>query len=392
MIQMMELSGFKHLIKAACCSGLFGLAYPAFENVESVLNAAQESRTERDFREIAAAVSARDTVDAGAIAAARKRLSLNALDTQALSKFWKGSTNKQEQFRDSELLAIVGRVSRRSPSYLVADLLAAGNDGDVKRFMNAFDRLASLTPSVRESLTALGMSLLDDPEALRVLAHYHSRPWFEQFIATSVKRSDGLDQLATLLNAAQVADPQLRNRLSSIMTRGFLKFDEVSKAQNFASTFGGVNGKEFNRLEFKLVENSSKDNSFSWNFPNTAAQPSITTEGNLRFVIRTVNTLQPIAEKKLLFKPGLHRIEAKVNSSGALEEGEMTWKIRCGRLPVRQVSGLVGSSDPRRTKIVLEFEALHQCMGYTLSLYLSKPNVDFERVEILVGTPKDLLL
>lgn len=383
---MVRLAKWTQIVRLGCIFGLFAFAYLALNHTRSELLAAETSRQERDLKAVFQSVETGGSIDPKTTDMARTALSSNALDSQALAQMWLASAGKVGELQSPALLSIAGQVSRRSLSYLAADLLTAAQIEDVPEVVRAFDRMASLSPALRPSLTELAVPLLDDPEGALLIAQRHSRPWFTQFIASAIRQSDRLDQVARLLNFARISDLEIRTRLLGMVANSFLKNNKVAEAQAFAKSFGSINI-EFNKLKFQQPQAIMGNSLLTWQFLNPAAQYVIKPNGNLQFLITPGIGPEPIAEKILLFKPGHHRIQAYLEFTGSTGDTFITWRVSCGPVPIPQVSYMKNTINPFQKLVVLEFDAPEQCTGYRLSLVMAAPSRSFDRFEVVMTTP-----
>lgn len=382
---MALVSTWTMVLRFGCCFSLVALAYPAFEHTKAVLVAAESARQERDLREIFQSLAQRRAIDAQSYELARVTLSSNALDSQALANAWEATAGQMSERRAFELHSIAGQVSRRSPSYLASELVAAAEADDIQRVVRAFDRMASLSPGIRPSLSKLAVPLLDDSEGARLLAKLHSRPWFSDFIASAVQEPNRLDQVAKFLNSANITETGVKIRFLNTVTTAFLEHNRVAEAQKFATSFGKMSGAELNGLDFRLQQKVLGDSLLTWQFPNATVKPIVDANGSLWISTSYEIGSQALLEKVFFFEPGRHRIEAPVVSRNALNGIILVWKISCGEIPINQVSGLIGTTDPHRKTLVLEFDAPNECSGYHLSLYMDAPSDHSSPIEISLG-------
>lgn len=384
---MARLAKWTQAARLGCILGLFAVAYLAFSQTRSELYAAETSRQERDLKSIFRSVETGGSIDPRTTSLAKTALSLNALESQALMQVWLGTVDKENGLQSRLLFALAGQVSRRSLSYLAADLLTAAQIEDVPGVVRAFDRMASLSPTMRASLTELAVPLLDDPEGARLLASHSSRPWFTQFVITAIKQPDRLDQVVGFLNSAKISNPEIRTRLLEGVVKRFLHFNKVAEAQAFAISFGKLGRTEFNNLRFEQQNSDFINSLLAWRYPNLAAQPTLQANNDLQFSIKNGIGEQPIAEKMFFFQPGRHRIESKAEFIGPVGDTLLSWRINCGALPVKQVSGLEYANANKEFLLVLEFEAPKQCTGYKLSLVLSEQSGQVGQLILRLGIP-----
>lgn len=384
---MARLAKWTQTVRLGCILGLLAVAYLAFDHTKSELFAAESSRQEHDINALFQSVKAGASVAHRTKSMQRAALSSNALDKQAILQVWVEAAGQKGVPQALELLSTTGKITRRSPSYLAADLLTAAQTDDIPRVVRAFDRMASLSPAMRPSLMELAVPLLDDPEGARLLAQLHSRPWFIQFIASAIRQPEGTEQIAKLLKSIQVSDPALRLKYFSLVTKQFLQRNQIAEAQKFAKVFGNVKDEDFNNLDFQQPTSSLASNLLAWQFTNPDAQPMIERNGELRFTINSNLSNQPLAEKMLLLKPGHHRIETKLKFSGATGDVLIGWKVYCGPLMLSKTFMSTQTINSNQNFLVFEFQTTKPCQGYRLSLNLNKTNDNFDFFDVIVSQP-----
>lgn len=380
---MLRKSRLGHVARAACAFGLVVAAYPAFQQANSVVVAAEVARSERDLETVFRSVSNGASTDAQVSNKVKKDVLRNALNSQALASV----LQKNDSTGSSEWMELAGQVSRRSPHYLAAELLDAAEGQDVERLVIAFDRMASLNPSVREKLFSVAVSILDTPDGAELLAKRQSRPWFTHFVTTAARQPDRVDQVAAFLTTAKISDENIRRRLLTAVVAKFVLENKVAQAQEFAAAFGRIGDFDWNSLNFRSSNQTLEDIPLVWRFPNPDAKPEFDANGDLKFVISPGVGPEPLAEKVLLFAPGRHRLETTLKVDDAPGGTFIAWKILCGALPIRQVSGIVNKANGSRKSIELEFVAIEQCKGYSLSLLLTAPSGQFDQMKIEIADP-----
>lgn len=373
----------EHAARAACVFGLVFAIYPAFQHSNSVVVSAELARSDHDLKAVFRSVSKGASNDAHAANKARKDILLSALDSRAVAFYFQNNGGIKSPAR----LALLSQISRRSPNYLVAELLAAAEGQDLERLVIAFDRIASLTPSIRDKLFSVAASVLDAPDGTKLLAKRQSRPWFTNFVTTAARQPSRLNQVAAFLNNASISDGEMRRRLLEVVVSQYVANNEIAKAQEFASAFGTFGKFDWNSLDFKSLNRTSNDIALFWRFPNPSAQPIVDMNGHLTFLVSTGFGTQPLAEKVLLFGPGRYRVKAPLKTDGALDDALISWKIQCGAIPIRQVSGIVNNTKNGWKTVELVFDANDQCKGYRLSLLLTAPSLQFDQLEIRITTP-----
>lgn len=375
------------VVKTCYALALVSAAFPAYYQTSDVLLAAETASRGRNFEAVFRAVSGDAAMDRQAASAAKDSLSDNALDSQSLMNIVFATGFHNRDTRPLELLAMTGQVSRRSYSYLTADLLVSAEGQDMQRLMVAFDRMASLVPGFREKLFSIGAPILDRPDGARLLAQRQSRPWFSEFLAHIARQPDRLDKVAAFLISAKITDAEAQKRLLWVILNKYVEYNQIAKAQFFASHFGNFKNIEWNSLDFRNSNQEPSINLFAWRFPNDDAQVVIEANGNVKFVISDDISAKPLAEKILIFKPGKHRIRTGLKLNDASDDVFLAWEVRCVAFPIRQESRVTVNNSNNQKSIDLVFEATEQCTGYRLSLFLTAPSRRFEDLEITLSAP-----
>lgn len=383
--KMVGVFTWTQAIRLSYILGLVAVAYLAFDHTRSELFAAETSRQERDLTALLQAFETGVSIDPTTTDIARTALSSDALDSHSLTRVWLASVDKGGDPRSPVLLSLAGQVSRRSLSYLAAELMTAAQNEDVREVVRAFDRMASISPAMRARLAELVVPLLDHLEGERLLSQYHSRPWFTQFIATAIRQPDRLTRVANFLNRTPISDPKQRSEYFLLVSSKFLNANRGFEAQNFAQTFGRVTDRELNGFKFEAASPMLEKSLLSWQFRNTNAQPVNEGNGILRFPITSDTGPGPIAERMFAFRPGRYRIELEAEFVGQAADASLSWSLHCGTVPIRQNSQFKEISQSNRFMVISEFETSVQCEGYLLSLKFIGPSGSFDRLELIAG-------
>lgn len=377
--------------KTAFVAALVCSAVLPYWQSAALLHKAHFGERERDFTRVVRTMTGGGSIQIGLISSAKHQIKNNALDTAALDKLILAKAASGNDVTSNPLIKVTGKLSRRSLSFLAAELLASARYQETERFVIAFDRLSSLAPGLRPGLFAVAVPILDDPLAAKLLAHRQSRPWFIDFLSTAVKQPQRLDQVAVFLTTTRPINHVTKDALVKIILTKYAETNQIAKAQAFAETLDDESASNFNNLNFQGSKKINAYDLFDWQFPNPDAQPILNSDGSLKFFISQAPSSKPLAQKLFFFSPGQHRVQTSVIINDDAKDAFVYWKISCGRFAIPQSTQIKGKPRVKAKAIELTFIAPAKCQGYRLSLHLIPPQDHSDQLIIDVTSPKKVV-
>lgn len=328
---------------------------------------------------------------AAAFGTPRVALGNDPLDAFALAELAQNYNAASRPPIAANSFRLLGKVTRRSRTFLMTELADAAEGHDLARAVRALDRLASLEPSLRADVFSVLAEVLGKPDGAQYVAKLRGRRWFPAFIAAAARDASSVYQIAQFVLVHRLTDPDQREKALRTVLAGLLAQNAVGVAQEFAARFQQVQKADLNSLDWPTRKIYNEPLPLEWQFPNPAVAADNGVGTSMEFVFNGVPGPTSIAEKILTVSPGIYEISSQVRYS-ASRSAPLFWKIRCINLKTKPIeqSKVVRSQDS--AIIATLFEATKACQGYIVSLSVSNPTGQYKRYGINVGRPNLNLL
>ncbi|WP_298288755.1 hypothetical protein [Novosphingobium sp.] len=301
-------------------------------------------------------------------AAALRTLSWNALDARALADLMTSARASGDAAAASRAQAVLGKVTRRSPAYLQAELADAAKAESLERVVVALDRLLTLAPTEQPRIIPLLLVALGEPAGATMIAARHTRPWYDAMIASGARDPASLPQVAAFLLDHRPEQTDQRDQLLAAVVKGYLAQNDVAGAQAFVGSFSSTPGIDWSRLDWDNPALPTLNLPLFWRFPSPQAQLAGPKTGEMQLVVTDLLEPQPLAEKVFQVEPGpVYQIDAAIHAPDAAYTA-LYWKIRCGRMQIKQLSSLEKPGAKGDLSLRIIFQSRQDCSGYALTL------------------------
>lgn len=309
----------------------------------------------------------------------------NPLDVAALSKV--AEINDAEGGDgNADALISLGKVTRRSRHYLIAELKNAVERNDLERVVNTLARLASIEPTMRKDIFLTLASVFGNSDGVKYLARLQSRKWFPALIESGSRSPETVYQVGQFLLMHRPVDPVEReNALRAVLT-GLLAQNAVGQAQEFAARFSGASVKELNSLKWPRIDIDKNPLPVEWRFPNPRVSVVNDEGGQVQFTFEGDPGSAAVAEKTLTLSDGIYAIQSEYSSSSG-SDTRLHWTVRCGAQPVKQTVSEKTARTGSNKIVTSAFESSPHCLGYRVSLYVIASMDGFQRHTINVSNP-----
>lgn len=301
-------------------------------------------------------------------AAALRTLYWNALDSRALADLMTSARASGDAAAASRAQVVLGKVTRRSPAYLQAELADAAKAESLKRVVVTLDRLLTLAPSEQPRIFPLLLVALGEPAGATMIAARQTRPWYDAMIATGARDPASLPQVAAFLLDHRPAQADQRDHLLTAVVKGYLAQNDIARAQVYVSRFSRLPGIDWNRFDWDNPALRALDLPLFWRFPSPQAQLAGSKPGEMQLVVTDLLEPQPVAEKVFQVEPGpVYQIDAAIHAPDAADIA-LYWKVRCGRTPIKQLASFEKPGAKGYPSLRIIFQSRQDCSGYTLTL------------------------
>ena len=311
------------------------------------------------------------------------------LDQRALADLMIGERAQGQVRAAARAQAVLGRMSRRSRAYLKAELDEAVALQSLERLVAVLDKLATLEPGRYQTILPVLVQALDEPGGAEMLAARQSRPWYASMIATGARDPERLEGVAAYLLNHRPPQADLRDQFLKSVIQGFLARGDVGGAQAFFTDFGQFKGIDWSALGWDRPVKAAADLSLFWRFPNPQAELVRIGNGASQLVAENLSEPAPLAERSIVVQPGgTYQVVAELEGASPRDDLLIYWRVRCGKVPIRQASRVEIDESSKWAAVKIAFEANAACKGYTLYLYGEGQAGSAQGRTIRISSPK----
>ena len=250
------------------------------------------------------------------------------LDAVALRQLAELSPNSPDTMRD--LLRLSERVTRRDTTGQILLINLAAGANDFGEAVAHYDRAISVLPRLGPTLIPYLANGLTDPQVVKVLPRFATRPWFRALLAEGIEQGAPISVVAELALSARARLPaEKRAAFSAELIDRLLVLKRHADVRALVVRLGGTQRSILDDLAISAATTDSGNPALSWRLTDDG-----TTRAEFLPPSGLAITVAPAgsgiaAMRRTLLQPGSYRLQMRVTYDPASPRATVSWVLEC---------------------------------------------------------------